>query len=173
VYVTDGGHFENLGLVELLRQGCTRIFCFDASGGAPGDFTTLGQAIALADSELGVRIEIDPHKMLDPETKKFVSDHVVGTFAYDSGDKGTIVYARTAVIDEMPWDIRAYAERDHSFPNDPTYDQLYTDERFDAYRRLGAFTAARAIASMREASPQSGLASLRTYFDAVARSVFD
>jgi hypothetical protein len=33
LYVTDGGHYENLGLVELLRRGCTEIFCFDASGG--------------------------------------------------------------------------------------------------------------------------------------------
>src|SRR6266545_2960246 len=32
LYVTDGGHWENLGLVELLRRGCTEIYCFDAAG---------------------------------------------------------------------------------------------------------------------------------------------
>ena len=32
LYVTDGGHYENLGLVELLRRGCTKIYCLDASG---------------------------------------------------------------------------------------------------------------------------------------------
>ena len=45
IYISDGGHFENLGLVELLRRGCTQIYCFDASGGPPADFTTLGQAV--------------------------------------------------------------------------------------------------------------------------------
>lgn len=33
LYVSDGGHYENLGLVELLRRGCTRIYCFDGGGG--------------------------------------------------------------------------------------------------------------------------------------------
>ena len=32
IYVTDGGHYENLGLVEALRRGATEIIVFDASG---------------------------------------------------------------------------------------------------------------------------------------------
>ena len=55
LYVTDGGRYENLGLVELLRRGCTRIFCLDASGGRA--FEALGDAIALARSEVGVEID--------------------------------------------------------------------------------------------------------------------
>jgi hypothetical protein len=58
LFVTDGGHYENLGLVELLRRGCTEIYCFDASGGE--SFGELGEAVALARSELGVEIKIDP-----------------------------------------------------------------------------------------------------------------
>ncbi len=58
LYVTDGGHYENLGLVELLRRGCTEIYCFDASGGE--SFSELGDAVALARSELGVEVVIDP-----------------------------------------------------------------------------------------------------------------
>ena len=56
LYVTDGGHYENLGLVELFRRGCTTIYCFDASGGGP--MTNLGDALALARSELGVEVEL-------------------------------------------------------------------------------------------------------------------
>jgi hypothetical protein len=62
LFVTDGGHYENLGLVELLRRGCTKIYCFDASGGE--SFSELGEAVALARSELGVEIEIDPTALL-------------------------------------------------------------------------------------------------------------
>lgn len=58
LFVTDGGHYENLGLVELLRRGCTKIYCFDASGGE--GFEALGDAVALARSELGVEIDIRP-----------------------------------------------------------------------------------------------------------------
>lgn len=57
VYVTDGGHYENLGLVELLRRRCTTIYCIDASGDA-SLAQTLAQAASLAHEELGVRISI-------------------------------------------------------------------------------------------------------------------
>jgi hypothetical protein len=159
VYLTDGGHFENLGVVELLRRGCTKIYCFDASGGPPATFSTLGQAIALADSELGVKIDIDPTEMVGADGT-MVADHVVGKLRLDEEDEpfGTIVYARAAVVPTSPWDIRAYAQRDAAFPNDPTYDQLYTDERFDAYRRLGRYAAQNAYAAMHPAPapPASG-----------------
>jgi hypothetical protein len=44
LYVTDGGHWENLGLVELLRRGCTKIYCFDAAGDKEQTFFTIGEA---------------------------------------------------------------------------------------------------------------------------------
>jgi len=63
LYVTDGGHFDNLGLVELLRRSCTTIYVVDASGAEPGVFTTLGEAMALAMAEFGVRFDINLHEM--------------------------------------------------------------------------------------------------------------
>ncbi|MEV5384023.1 hypothetical protein [Streptomyces sp. NPDC052721] len=56
--VTDGGHYENLGLVELLRHGVTTAVCVDASGGSGAFAPALGEAIALAKEELGVEIRI-------------------------------------------------------------------------------------------------------------------
>jgi hypothetical protein len=151
LYVTDGAHFENLGLVELLRRGCTEIYCFDASGGEVGDFTTLGQAIALAESDLRIEIRIEPRKMLSDDGAKFVTDHILGTIHYPNSDVvGVLVYARPAVFNESPWDVQAFQEKHRAFPNDPTRDQLYTNERFDAYRRLGCFTGARVVAAMEE-----------------------
>src|SRR4029079_6089619 len=64
LYVTDGGHFENLGLVEALRRGASEVFVFDASGDSVTSWNTLGEAIALARSELGVEIDIEPEKMV-------------------------------------------------------------------------------------------------------------
>ena len=58
---TDGGHWENLGLVELLRHRCRTVYCIDASGDSPPFATTLAEAITLAYEELGVRITLpDP-----------------------------------------------------------------------------------------------------------------
>jgi hypothetical protein len=54
---TDGGHYENLGLVELLRHFPRVAYCFDASGGSSLEAGALAAAIGLAHEELGIRID--------------------------------------------------------------------------------------------------------------------
>jgi len=146
LFVTDGGHYENLGLVELLRRGCTEIYCFDASGGE--SFSELGDAVALARSELGVEITIDPTPLIPTsqnasgtETIKepdVASDIAVkGTFRYRDGTDGVLYYARNVMTISAPWDVRARHTEDPAFPHDPTTDQLYTDQKFESYRALG------------------------------------
>lgn len=155
IYVTDGGHVENLGLVELLRRGCTEIYCFDASGDETDTFNTLGEALALARSELGVEIEIDPFVMAPPPGMGFApTDHVVGHIWFagdrDAGrEPGHLVVAKVCVTADAPADVRAFMQRDPEFPTHGTASQLYTEERFEAYRALGAHTARRAILTMR------------------------
>jgi hypothetical protein len=147
LYVTDGGHYENLGLVELLRRGCTRIYCFDASGGQ--DFKELGDAVALARSELGVHITIDPTPLVPSGDRNVASAAAVkGTFTYSDDTEGVLVYARNVMTNDAPWDVKAYHRVDSSFPHDPTVDQLYTDQRFEAYRALGFGAGGRALGLM-------------------------
>jgi hypothetical protein len=158
LYVTDGGHYENLGLVELLRRGCTEIYCLDASGVGRGkaEFNELGEAIALARSELGVEIEFpdeDPEDLKPgKETQRAKKDVVRGTIAYRLADgskvEGRLVYVRNTMTDEATWDARAHQLRDPRFPRDSTIDQLYTDQKFEAYRVLGEQAAERAVERM-------------------------
>jgi hypothetical protein len=160
IYVTDGGHYENLGLVEVLRRGCTRVFCFDASGGE--SFATLGDAVALARSELQVNIVIDPSPLVPKGERSLAdSDTVVGRIEYPDGQVGTLVYSRTVMTAAAPWDVHAYHEADGKFPHNPTADQLYTDQKFEAYRALGLTAAANAARLMKDGSaylgPQSSL----------------
>ena len=157
LYVTDGGHYENLGLVELLRRGCTRIYCFDASGVGEGraEFDALGDAIALARSELGVEIDFkadDPGDLEpDPDTHLAKKDVVTGSIRYTRGEEvveGTLVYVRNTMTGKATWDARAHQLADPRFPHNSTVDQLYTDKKFEAYRVLGARAAGRAMAAM-------------------------
>ena len=149
LYVTDGGHYENLGLVELLRRGCTDVYCFDASGGQT--FAELGDAVALARSELGVEVDIDPLALVptgDPPTASAAVVH--GTITYPSGETGRLVYARNVVAPGTPWDVLAHQRKDPQFPHDPTSDQLYTDQKFEAYRALGERAGMKAVEIMAE-----------------------
>jgi hypothetical protein len=47
------------------------------------------------------------------------------------------------VTDEAPWDVRDFRERDPRFPNHSTIDQFFNEQKFEAYRALGAATARR------------------------------
>jgi hypothetical protein len=166
LYVTDGGHFDNLGVVELLRRGCTTIYCLDAAGDPAGTYAALGEAIALARSELQVDIEIDPSP-IDPPAKGAppATDHVIGRIRYratptgngeitcDADESsplvGRIVYCRAAVTAQAPFDVRAFQAKDRRFPHHSTFDQLFDDEKFESYRALGAHTAGRAVDTQR------------------------
>ncbi|HEX2070380.1 MAG TPA: hypothetical protein VHF90_01880 [Thermoleophilaceae bacterium] len=162
LFVTDGGHYDNLGLVELLRRGCTEIYCFDASGGAP--MGQLGDALALARSEMQIEVDIDPSKLVpDDEAGAAEVDAVRGTITYTTAGgrkrSGTLVYARNVLTADVPWDVRAHHANDPTFPSDSTADQLYTDQKFEAYRALGEGAGRRAMALMEQARREAdGLA---------------
>jgi hypothetical protein len=112
------------------------VLCFDASGGH--SFAALGDAVALARSELGVDIDIDP-SVLVPHGERSLADAdcAVGTIRFPGGETGRLIYARTVMSMSAPWDVHAYHEADRTFPHDPSADQLYTDQKFEAYRVLG------------------------------------
>jgi hypothetical protein len=155
LYVTDGGHYENLGLVELLRRGCTQVYCFDASGGKPKG--QLGDAIALARSELGVEIEFPEGQLeaLDETDGVAKAACATGTLRYTWSTPavtGTIVYSPTVMTPELPWDVTAFRNEDPQFPHHSTLDQLFTDQKFEAYRVLGSCAATSAMSAMDEAT---------------------
>jgi hypothetical protein len=157
LYVTDGGHYENLGLVELLRRGCRSIYCFDASGGRP--LAQLGDAIAIARSELGVEItfaETELDKLRESKDGLAERPCATGTFAYTRSNPaviGRIVYVPTVMTEELPWDVHALKEEDPEFPRHSTMDQLFTDQKFEAYRVLGYVGAEHAMNAMDPPAP--------------------
>jgi hypothetical protein len=69
INVTDGGHYDNLGLVEALHRGADSIVVFDASGDRPDTWYTLGGAMALARTDAGVEISLNPTTMIGENGK--------------------------------------------------------------------------------------------------------
>ena len=57
VYLSDGGHFENLGVYEMVRRRCRVIVVSDASCDPGYKFDDLGNALRKIWIDLGVRIE--------------------------------------------------------------------------------------------------------------------
>jgi hypothetical protein len=154
---TDGGHYDNLGLVELLRRKCSYIYCFDASGASPPLAGTLAEAVTLAREELGVEIVLDnPYTFvagggapLDPQgplaaLNATLSARAVltATIRYPKRDQaqaaeGVLIVAQATLTRDMPYEILEFTQPDPGFPNDGTADQWFDASRFDAYQRLG------------------------------------
>jgi hypothetical protein len=153
IYVTDGGHYENLGLVEALRRGATEIVAFDASGDPPDSWVTFGEAVETARADLGVEIDLDPSTMRPTDDSDRAPTLVVkGTCTYPDGHTATLLYCKLALPEKAPasWDVYAWKSGHTKFPNDPTTQQLYGDREFEAYRRLGELAAGMALDELEE-----------------------
>jgi len=84
----------------------------------------------------------------DEKTHFAKRDVVTAKVRYRTGEQGRLVYVRNAMIEAAPWDVRAHHQADPRFPNNSTVDQLYTDQKFEAYRVLGSRAAVRAVEAM-------------------------
>jgi hypothetical protein len=153
MYVTDGGHYDNLGLVEALRRGASHILVLDASGDKAHTWFTLGGAIALARADEGVDIELDPTAMTaggrDLAPGQVVQPWAHGRFYRPQEvaglpQQGDIWVCKLGWWTGAPWDVLAYA-RDHpSYPAESTLEQLYEATEFEAYQQLGVAAVAAA-----------------------------
>ena len=59
IFLTDGGHIENLGVYELLRRRCSLIVAVDAEADPNYNFSSLVQLERFARIDLGTRIVLD------------------------------------------------------------------------------------------------------------------
>jgi hypothetical protein len=59
VYLSDGGHFEDLGLYEMVRRRCRFIVVVDAGEDAKFAFEDLGNAVRKIYIDLGIRITFE------------------------------------------------------------------------------------------------------------------
>ncbi|WP_250031410.1 hypothetical protein [Paractinoplanes maris] len=156
LFTSDGGHFDNLGLIEALRHRPAEVICVDGSGGATVSGGALGPAIALARQELGIEIDFvggEPQDLEPGVADKDDKGPLAGRLATASvmtatvtypdcfpdgrPPAGRLYYGRAVLSAATPWDVLAYAGAHRSFPNDSTADQWFQQQQFDAYHALG------------------------------------
>ena len=143
VHLSDGGHFENLGVYELIRRRCRFIIVVDAGEDVNASDDSLAQLIRLCRIDFGVRIELrtDPLQLEDAN-RRSKAHFVIGKIHYDDVDvdrePGVLVYVKSSLTGDEPADILHYADKDDRFPNQPTdLRQSFDEEQFECYRALG------------------------------------
>ena len=140
INLTDGGHFENLGVYELLRRRCRFIVVVDAGCDPKYEYADLANLIRLAWTDLGVNLRFEAFDdMYLKNNSRFLKRHYrFGRIQYSSkGPEGVMLYVKSTLTgDEWP-DIRQYGDIHRAFPHETTADQFFDENQFEAYRHLG------------------------------------
>ena len=172
IYLTDGGHIENLGIFELLRRRCRIILCVDAEADPEMHFMSFVTLQRYARIDLGVRIDLPWQRIrsttlaaMNPirDSKNGGSQpshgpHVaIGTIDYGMGEKGYLVYIKSSLTGDENDYVRDYARRYRQFPHESTGDQFFSEEQFEVYRAL-AFHAVHKLLDGSDAVEVAGLA---------------
>lgn len=146
INLSDGGHFENLGLYEMVRRRCRLIVLSDAGCDPDFTFADLGNAVRKIQIDLGVAVSFPNLDKLQArirsgEKPSAAPYSTVGRIHYadadGAGKDGYILYIKPSYHGTEEAGIRAYANEDESFPHDPTADQWFDESQFESYRSLG------------------------------------
>lgn len=142
VNLSDGGHFDNMGLYELVRRRCRYIIVCDAEQDSSYEFGGLGMAIRKCRIDFGAEIDIDPQQIApNPDTHRSVAHCAVGQITYENGSTGVLVYIKASLTGDEPEDLLEYAAAHPKFPHESTADQWFTESQFESYRKLGYHAA--------------------------------
>jgi hypothetical protein len=142
VNVSDGGHFENLGIYELVRRQCKVIIACDAECDSDLSFGSLGSMIRMCETDFGVKIHLDVASIRKQEqTKKSQAHCAIGRIQYSNGSQGYLIYLKASITGDEDVGIEQYRVVHPDFPHETTADQFFAEDQFESYRRLGHHVA--------------------------------
>ncbi|MBV8837157.1 MAG: cell division protein, partial [Alphaproteobacteria bacterium] len=165
IYLSDGGHIENLGLYELLRRRCKLIIAIDAESDPDMSFAALVKLERYARIDFGLRIDLPWAELRD--ASRAASEDVaktggrppkeaprgphcaLGTIYYprktahepESESTGLLLLIKSSFTGDENDYVVDYKRRYPRFPHETTLDQLFTEEQFEVYRALGFHAA--------------------------------
>ena len=153
IYLSDGGHFDNLGLYEMLRRQCRRIVVIDADCDPDYHYADLGRALRMAAIDMNVKVDF-----IAPVIKGEASLNATGAVAritYHDKTRGLLLYLKPWRPQYMSADVLAYWADHNDFPHETTIEQFFEESQFESYRALGeqivgqAFQGAEKLATNR------------------------
>lgn len=152
IFLSDGGHIENLGIYQLLKRGCKLIIAIDAEADPDISCASLLKLERYARIDLGIRIVLPweriavrndgINKDIDPHTPERAARHrgphcAAGPIIYPNGSRGILLYFKSSLSGDEKDYVLNYKKRHMDFPHETTGDQFFTEEQFEVYRSLG------------------------------------
>jgi hypothetical protein len=135
--VTDGGHFENLGVYELVRRRCKVIIACDAECDELLQFGGLGNLVRICATDFDAIIDIDVKAIQEQREGHSLEHCTVGKIKYSNGSIGYLIYLKASITGDEDIGTAQYRSAHPSFPHESTANQFFTEDQFESYRKLG------------------------------------
>lgn len=162
IELSDGGHFDDLGLYEMVMRRCRNIIVVDAGADPDFHFEDLGNALRKIQIDLGIPIRFPDGLRMKREITSAneyyafaaidyscVDGHCFTDETYENPNKpdmhgkrrdmqGRLIYIKASLTGQEPMDVQEYAAGHPLFPHEPTANQFFNEAKFESYRHLGS-----------------------------------
>lgn len=155
--LSDGGHFENTGMYELVRRGVTTIVVVDGSTDPDIAMQSFANALEKIYIDFNVVVKFDaaqkdlhftnlmkgtgePRDTVAEKLHFARAGFAVGELCYpaSSGNrKGHLIYIKSTMVRDLPAALYSYKATNPLFPSESLADQFFSEQQFEAYRALG------------------------------------
>jgi Patatin-like phospholipase len=161
-FLTDGGHFDNTAVYELVRRRVGIIVLCDNGCDPQFDFGDLGNLARKIrtdfDAELqplvpppatgpfGTRAQFaDPTQRLGKCALLFEITYPPPGPNEPPPRPSRLIVLKPNRLADMPLDVAEYAAANEAFPHQTTVDQFFDDAQWESYRKLGEVIAGRVL----------------------------
>jgi hypothetical protein len=170
-FLSDGGHFENTAIYELLRRRVGLIVATDSGADPNYEQDDVANMMRLTRIDFGCEfIRIDEERVAqstgvlrtlsgcvwsrerpnrgDGSDRQCMSLYWVyrGTDSREALESGlggsALIVLKPRIVADAPADVRQYAFANQEFPQQSTADQFFDEQQWESYRKLGELIGA-------------------------------
>lgn len=169
-YLSDGGHFDNTGLYEMLRRRVPFTIFIDGGRDVDYSFGDLALLTRQARLDFGASLEwVNPTAMpagviLPKWIAGWLNVAAIGlpadlkrdstrcaalarvTYSDETARTCWVLLLKPCLGPDLPLDVKNYGVSNSSFPQDTTADQFFDDDQWESYRMLGQTVGLAALA---------------------------
>jgi Patatin-like phospholipase len=160
-FLTDGGHFDNTAVYELVRRRVGTIILCDNGCDPKFQFDDLGNLARKLRMDFGAEMREVPVLLPEQQAKYFTTttgfadadDRIQkcallyeirypGEAGKPAPSRGTLlVVLKPNMLPEAPMDVTEYGKTNPEFPHQTTLDQFFDEAQWESYRKLGELIA--------------------------------
>jgi hypothetical protein len=142
VYLSDGGHFENLAMYEMVRRRCRTVVVLDGGCDPEFRYDDLADALRKIRIDMGISIDFEDDQMQPLRARQ--RRCAVGIIRYSAvdgpGTDGRLIYIKAMLVGNEGPDVLSYAAANPTFPHQTTSNQWFNESQTESYRSLGLKT---------------------------------